>query len=125
MNCETFMPLNFGGRRADGSTAYRASDGTELNAHYFGQSSFGSHMLATERSVVKVRDDAPVELLGPMGCSLQAGAGAVLNVLDPSPGSSIVVFGAGGVGRQASDWGPGGGRAIAGNCHGDAKGGYR
>lgn len=101
MNCETFMPVNFGGRRVDGSTAYRAADGEELNAHYFGQSSFGSHLLTTERCLVKVPDGAPLELLGPLGCGLQTGAGAVLNVLDPEPGSSIVVFGAGGVGLAA------------------------
>ena len=38
MNCDAFTPLNFGGRRADGSTAYRVSHGAELNAHFFGQS---------------------------------------------------------------------------------------
>ncbi|MBS4730353.1 NAD(P)-dependent alcohol dehydrogenase [Mycobacterium sp. SM1] len=101
MHCESFIPLNFGGRRADGSTAYRDAEGAELNAHFFGQSSFGSYLLAAERSVAKVPREAPLELLGPLGCGLQTGAGAVLNVLNPPVGSSIVIFGAGGVGLAA------------------------
>lgn len=101
MRCEAFMPLNFGGRRADGSTAYRDAQGDELNGHFFGQSSFGDHIVAHERSVVTVPDAAPLELLGPLGCGLQTGAGAVLNVLSPPAGSSIAVFGTGAVGLAA------------------------
>jgi aryl-alcohol dehydrogenase len=48
--------------------------------------------------VVKVRDELELELAGPFGCGLQAGAGAVFNVLKPQPGASIAVFGAGAVG---------------------------
>ncbi|MDI3313809.1 MAG: NAD(P)-dependent alcohol dehydrogenase [Mycobacterium sp.] len=101
MNCDSFMALNFGGRRADGSTAYRDRDGGALNGHFFGQSSFSSHMVVAERSTVKVSEQAPLELLGPLGCGLQTGAGAVLNALAPPVGASIVVFGAGAVGLAA------------------------
>lgn len=101
MHCEMFMPLNFGGRRADGSTAYQDSSGAELNGHFFGQSSFADYFLAGEGALVKVPDEAPMELLGPLGCGLQTGAGAVFNALTPSVGSSIVVFGLGGVGLAA------------------------
>ena len=45
-----------------------------------------------------MRRDAPVELLGPLGCGLQTGAGAVLNVMQPRMGQSIAVYGVGGVG---------------------------
>jgi aryl-alcohol dehydrogenase len=51
--------------------------------------------------VIKVRADAPLELLGPLGCGVQTGAGSVMNVLKPSPGDSIAIFGAGGVGLSA------------------------
>ncbi|MEU1424725.1 NAD(P)-dependent alcohol dehydrogenase [Kitasatospora sp. NPDC086009] len=101
MHCASFLPLNLRGRRADGSTAYRDADGTEINGHFFGQSSFGDHVVAHWRSVVKVREDAPLELLGPLGCGLQTGAGAVLGVFAAPPGSSLVVFGAGPVGLAA------------------------
>jgi len=101
MNCDSFTPLNFGGRRADGSTAYRDSQGAELNAHFFGQSSFSHHAIVPERGAVKVSDRAPLELLGPLGCGLQTGAGAVLTALAPPAGASIAVFGAGAVGLAA------------------------
>ncbi|MFG2224949.1 NAD(P)-dependent alcohol dehydrogenase [Streptomyces sp. NPDC048644] len=101
MHCAVFLPLNFRGRRADGSTAYHGADGTELNAHFFGQSAFSRHVVTDARSAVVVDDRAPLELLGPLGCGFQTGAGAVLNVLRPEPGSSIAVFGAGAVGLAA------------------------
>ncbi|MFI6345958.1 NAD(P)-dependent alcohol dehydrogenase [Streptomyces sp. NPDC050560] len=98
MHCVYWGPLNLRGRRSDGSTVYRGADGEELNGHFFGQSSFSGQVVVPQRSVVKVRDDLDLTLAGPLGCGLQAGAGAVLNVLAPRPGASIAVFGAGAVG---------------------------
>ena len=51
--------------------------------------------------MVKVRDDIPLEILGPMGCGVQTGAGAVMNSLQPRPGASIAIFGVGPVGMSA------------------------
>src|ERR1700716_3222222 len=48
--------------------------------------------------MVKVRKDAPLELLGPFACSGQTGAGAVLNSMKPVEGDSFAVFGVGAVG---------------------------
>jgi Zn-dependent alcohol dehydrogenase len=98
--CYQFMPGNLTGRRVDGSTAI-SSDKGDVGGHFFGQSSFSSHSVANERNVVKVRDDAPLELLGPLGCGVQTGAGTVMNVLKPGRGESLCVFGAGGVGLSA------------------------
>lgn len=99
--CETFLPQNLlGGRRADGSYTIH-QNGTPLNAHFFGQSSLARHALVDERSLVKVSSDAPLEMLAPLGCGIQTGAGTVLNVLRPEPGTILVVFGAGGVGLAA------------------------
>lgn len=97
MYCERFYEYNFGVRRADGSTAFTAS-GDAVGSHFFGQSSFAEHTVVRARGAVKVADDAPLELLGPLGCGLMTGAGAVLNVLRPGPGSSIAIFGSGAVG---------------------------
>src|SRR5215475_5771813 len=58
--CEEFRPRNFGAR-------------------FFGQSSFASYALATGRNAIKVGTDLPLERLGPLGCGIQTGAGAVLN----------------------------------------------
>lgn len=101
MHCVQFAPLNLRGRRPDGSTAYRDADGGELNAHYFGQSSLASHTVVGARGVVRVDRDAPLDLLGPLGCGFQTGAGAVLETLRPPAGSTLAVFGAGAVGLAA------------------------
>jgi aryl-alcohol dehydrogenase len=98
--CHQFMTYNFTGRRSDGSSALSNSAG-DVSGHFFGQSSFSSHSVANERNVIKVRDDAPLELLGPLGCGVQTGAGSVMNVLRPERGQSLAVFGAGGVGLSA------------------------
>ncbi len=82
--CPSFAPLNFGGGRVDGTSPI-TRDGAPLGSEFFGQSSFASHAIAHERNVVKVADDAPLELLGPLGCGVQTGAGSVLNSLDCSP----------------------------------------
>lgn len=98
--CEQLMPLNLYGKRLDGSPTLTGPGG-EVNGCFFQQSSFATHALAHRRNVVKVDKSAPLELLGPLGCGIQTGAGAVLNVLKPKAGSSFAVFGAGGVGMAA------------------------
>lgn len=98
--CENFYALNFGGTREDGSTATRDANGP-IHDHFFGQSSFGTFALVHERNVIKVPKNAPLELLGPLGCGIQTGAGAVMNALKVSPGSSFAVFGGGAVGLSA------------------------
>ena len=100
-NCDHFFPMNLlGGTRLDGSHTIH-QDGVPLNAHFFGQSSLAHHALVDERCLVKVDESAPLSLLAPLGCGIQTGAGTVLNVLRPEPGSLLVIFGAGGVGLSA------------------------
>ena len=99
--CDGFFGCNFSGARPDGSSPLRRVGGGSVHGVFFGQSSFATHALATERNVVKVDRDAPLELLGPLGCGVQTGAGAVLNSLDPPAGSSLAIFGTGSVGISA------------------------
>jgi aryl-alcohol dehydrogenase len=98
--CHGFLEYNFSGARPDGSSGL-ASAGTKLGSNFFGQSSLATHALAHERNVVKLPPGAPVELVGPLGCGIQTGAGAVMNSLDVQPGSTVVIAGAGGVGLSA------------------------
>lgn len=102
--CEFHLPWNLlGGRRADGTTTVSVG-GQELNAHFFGQSSFARHAIADERSIVRLPEDTSTDemiALAPLGCGIQTGAGAVLNVLRPEIGSTIAVAGAGAVGLAA------------------------
>jgi aryl-alcohol dehydrogenase len=100
-HCGDFFALNFGGGRKDGSTATCDAHGGALHDHFFGQSSFGSFAMAHERNIVKVAKEAPLELLGPLGCGIQTGAGAVLRALEVPSGASFAAFGSGAVGLSA------------------------
>jgi aryl-alcohol dehydrogenase len=72
-----------------------------VRGHFFGQSSFANYSLATERNLVKVSKNLPLDLLAPLGCGLQTGAGTVMNSLKVSRRESIAVFGTGAVGLAA------------------------
>ncbi|SPO55744.1 Aryl-alcohol dehydrogenase [Pseudomonas sp. JV551A1] len=99
--CESFYDQNFGGQRTDGSTPYKDAEGHAVCGCFFNQSSFGTHALVSERNAIKIPKDVPLELMGPLGCGIQTGAGAIMNALKPGVGSSIAVFGAGSVGLSA------------------------
>jgi aryl-alcohol dehydrogenase len=99
--CHDFFARNFGSSRPDGSTAL-SRDGAAVHSHFFGQSSFATYAVATERNVVKLPADVPLEIVAPFGCGIQTGAGAVLNTLRPQAGTSIAIFGAGTVGLAAT-----------------------
>jgi aryl-alcohol dehydrogenase len=92
--------LKMHGRRADGSTLM-SRNGAPVFSAFFQQSSFGTYALTQERYAVKVRKDAPLGALGPLACSGQTGAGAVLNAMRPNPGESLAIFGVGAVGLSA------------------------
>jgi aryl-alcohol dehydrogenase len=98
--CEWFWRHNLSATGVDGDTA-RDVDGVPIASRWFGQSSFATHCLAAERSVVIVDRDLPLQLLGPLGCSVQTGAGSVMLALRVSKGDTIAVSGAGGVGLPA------------------------
>jgi aryl-alcohol dehydrogenase len=99
--CDSFVKLNASGRNGDGSTCVRDARGEEISARWFGQSSFATHALATERNAVVVDRDLPLTLVAPLGCGIQSGAGAVMVTFDMKAGESLVVFGAGSVGLSA------------------------
>lgn len=97
--CENFFDLNFAG------TSYYQDHRLQKNGQnlstFFGQSSFGAYAVAHNRNVVKVDKDLDLSLLGPLGCGIQTGAGALLNTLKPQAGSTFAVFGCGAVGLSA------------------------
>jgi len=100
-NCLHMLPLNFGGaQRVDGGQLLDAA-GDAVQGMFFGQSSFGSYAVAREINAVKVADDVPLEILGPLGCGIQTGAGAAINSLRIEPEQSLAIFGGGGVGLSA------------------------
>jgi aryl-alcohol dehydrogenase len=98
--CEHFTAMNFGGVRPDGTSTLRSSKGA-VNSLFFGQSAFATHAVVPESSLVRIASDLPMDVLAPLGCGIQTGAGAVLNSLRARPGDSIAIFGVGAVGTSA------------------------
>lgn len=99
--CRDFVPLNYAGARSDGSTAYR-HDVEEVASHFFGQSSFSELAVVRAVNAVPVPDtDLDISLLGPLGCGIQTGAGAILRSMNCDEGSSIAIWGGGAVGQAA------------------------
>ncbi|MDH6195577.1 aryl-alcohol dehydrogenase [Mycobacterium frederiksbergense] len=102
VQCVNWFALNMGsGTRLDGSLTTRRCTGRALHGHFFGQSSFATHAICSQRSVVKVETDTDFAVLAPLGCSGQTGAGSVWNLLRPEPGSSVIIYGGGAVGLMA------------------------
>ncbi|MFI6069951.1 NAD(P)-dependent alcohol dehydrogenase [Micromonospora sp. NPDC051227] len=101
--CDQAYAANFGGSRLDGTIGIHRpnSAADKVHGHFFGQSSFATYALSTWRNTVKVDKDVPLELLGPLGCSLQTGAGAVLNSFAIPAGATIAILGVGAVGFGA------------------------
>ena len=64
-------------------------------------SSYAEKMLLHENAIVKIRPDMPLDRAALIGCGVTTGVGAVLNTARIEPGSTVVVFGAGGVGLAA------------------------
>ena len=97
--CENNRMLNFGGVYLDGTK--RMHDGEEDISVFFGQSAFASHAIVNVNNLTPVPDGVEMKLVGPLGCGIQTGAGAVMNYLKPKPASSIIVTGCGTVGYSA------------------------
>jgi len=80
---------------------FTRSDGTVLAGALGGCATFAECTVISERSVVKVDTDVPVEQLALIGCGVTTGVGAVLNTARVQPGSTVAIIGCGGVGTAA------------------------
>ena len=98
--CEQALVINYMGMRLDGSTTY-SRDGAPVFGSFFGQSSLSAHAIAYADNCVVVDKDLDLTRVAPYGCGFQTGAGTVLNVLQPGPDDSLVVYGVGAVGLAA------------------------
>lgn len=100
--CENLMGMNFSGCRLDGTHSHSSlKDGEVIHDNFFSQSSFATYAISHKNNTIKVSKEAPLEILGPLGCGIQTGAGAIINSLKVAPGKSIVITGAGAVGLSA------------------------
>ncbi len=73
----------------------------EAIAGFAGCGTFAEEIIIPEACVIKVDDDVPLEIVSLIGCGVMTGVGAAINTAEIKPGSSVVVFGIGGVGVSA------------------------
>ena len=93
-------PTQFEGRDPALPPRLSAADGAPLG-QFANLSSFAEQMLCPERSLVKIRDEMPLDRACLIGCGVTTGIVAVLNTVHVSAGSSVVILGLGGVGLAA------------------------
>ncbi len=99
--CQNWPVLNLvGGGRADGSSSLMCGD-QPIHSHFFGQSSFSHIVVTAARAAVPVPEGIPAAILAPLGCGVQTGVCAAMDVLRPKGGDRVAVFGAGAVGMSA------------------------
>jgi S-(hydroxymethyl)glutathione dehydrogenase/alcohol dehydrogenase len=97
--CEWSTPAMLAGTMPDGTT--RLARNGEAVYHYSFLSTFAERCVVPEESCVPLRKDAPLEVAALVGCAVMTGIGAAMNRAKVEPGSSVAVFGAGGVGLSA------------------------
>jgi aryl-alcohol dehydrogenase len=96
--CETFAMRNFMGVGVGDVPTATTREGESVATRWFGQSSFSNFVVVTTRNAVVIDAELPIEIAGPLGCSIMTGAATVTNVLEMHPGDSLVVLGVGSVG---------------------------
>lgn len=94
--CITLRDKQGKGLMPDGTS--RLSHGGKLIHHYMGTSTFAERTVLPEIALAKIRSDAPFDKVCLFGCAVSTGIGAVLYTAKVEPGSSVAVFGLGGVG---------------------------
>ncbi|KAK4987987.1 hypothetical protein LTR50_004206 [Elasticomyces elasticus] len=100
--CVETMGKNFGVQRKDGSQTIKWN-GKPVSSCFFGQSSFCNPAVVQAGSCVKIDKSLDLSVMCSMGCGVQTGAGAVLNVVKPTERdvNSLAIFGIGAVGSAA------------------------
>ncbi|MBM5820917.1 MAG: S-(hydroxymethyl)glutathione dehydrogenase/class III alcohol dehydrogenase [Cyanobacteria bacterium K_Offshore_surface_m2_011] len=94
--CQAIRATQGRGLMPDGSS--RFSRNGERIFHYMGTSTFSEYTVVPEIAVAKIAPEAPLEKVCLLGCGVTTGIGAVLNTAKVEPGSSVAVFGLGGIG---------------------------
>nr|WP_273455212.1 zinc-dependent alcohol dehydrogenase family protein [Nevskia ramosa] len=97
--CEPGAKANVAGTLLSGARRLH-SGGGDIN-HHLGVSGFAEYAVVSAASAVKVRPDLAPEIAALFGCAVLTGVGAVVNTARVTPGSTVAVFGLGGVGLAA------------------------
>ncbi len=94
--CQAIRATQGKGLMPDGTS--RFSKNGQMIHHFMGTSTFSHYTVLPEIAVAKIRKDAPLEKVCLLGCGITTGIGAVLETAKVTPGSTVAVFGLGGVG---------------------------
>ncbi|NVB77071.1 MAG: S-(hydroxymethyl)glutathione dehydrogenase/class III alcohol dehydrogenase [Kofleriaceae bacterium] len=94
--CQAVRATQGKGLMPDGTSRF-SHNGKQL-FHYMGTSTFSEYTVLPEISVAVIDKAAPLEKVCLLGCGVTTGIGAVLNTAKVTPGSTVAVFGLGGIG---------------------------
>ena len=94
--CQAVRTTQGQGLMPDGTSRF-SLDGKRI-LHYMGCSTFSNYTVLPEIAVAKVRKDAPFDKICYIGCGVTTGIGAVAFTMKVEPGSTVAVFGLGGIG---------------------------
>jgi len=94
--CQAIRATQGRGLMPDGSSRFSKNGKTIF--HYMGTSTFSEYSVLPEIALAKISKQAPLDKVCLLGCGITTGIGAVLNTAKAEPGSTIVVFGLGGIG---------------------------
>ena len=94
--CQAIRSTQGKGLMPDGTSRF-SFEGKPI-LHYMGCSTFSNYIVLPEIAVAKVRSDAPFDKICYIGCGVTTGIGAVVFQAKVQPGSTVAVFGLGGIG---------------------------
>ena len=94
--CQKIRVTQGKGLMPDGTSRFSKDGKTIL--HYMGTSTFSEYTVLPEISLAKINPAAPLDKVCLLGCGITTGIGAVLNTAKVTPGSTVAVFGMGGIG---------------------------
>ncbi len=94
--CQAIRATQGKGLMPDGTSRF-SKKGTPIY-HYMGTSTFSEYTILPEIALAKINPAAPLDRVCLLGCGITTGIGAVLNTAKVTPGSSVAVFGLGGIG---------------------------
>ncbi len=100
MVCVQNLPV-MGGAVLPVNGQTRLRKGDQSLHHFFGLACFAEYTVVHERSAVKIREDAPLDVVCTLGCGVSTGLGASMKAAKIEPGESVVIYGCGGVGLAA------------------------
>jgi alcohol dehydrogenase len=98
--CENGAKANTAGTLLDGKRYFANGNGETVH-HHLGVSAFSQFTVVREESLIKIDPELPLATAALFGCAVITGVGAVINTARIRPGSSVAIFGLGGVGLSA------------------------